>query len=220
MQRFSNYFDFQECAVSKLRIRGTEYVNIVGLDRWTKDGEHLSPCVVMIPTDWAIVYPRHFNFRREVEEPTIQQYFRSALCVKATQIDARTTDSIWFGKMKTKDGSYLAFQEIRMKDDLPVLYETYSYQKGFRDLTDLPKRKDCLRVNRVETTWAKFDDCSVPKKVIAFLSNLGSGGFQDFHLTVDLKFWNSKNKEYEDVKKVVDEAIQQVEALGAVPKPK
>jgi len=219
-QTFSNYFDFQECAVSKLRIRGADYVIIMGLDRWMKEVQLSSSCVVVNPIDWPVIYPVFFNNRVKIRESTLLDIFRLALCVKATQIDSRTIDSIWYGKITTKDGKRLGFQEIRVKDDLPVLFETFSYQKGFRDLTDLPRRKDCIRVNRVETTWAKFDDFSVPRKVKAELRCLGNGGVQELNLTVDLKFWNSKTKEYQAVKKVVDEAIQQVEALEVAPKTK
>jgi len=66
----------------------------------------------------------------------------------------------------------------------------------------------------------KFDDVSVPSKVKAELNILGTGGTQTVHLTVDLKFWNSKTKEYEQIKNSVDESIQQVEASGIVSKTK
>ena len=222
-QQFSNYFDFHQCTVTNLRIRGLDFVNVQGIDRWTRAGEageQVSPCVAVIPIDWPVIYPFHFDYLRKVGEPTFQVIFRNGSCVSATQIDARTADSVWFGKVKTKEGKHLAFDQVRFKDDLPVLFETYSYQSGFRDLSDLPKRKDCIRVNRVETTWTKFDDVSVPSKVRAELNILGPGGIQTVHLTVDLKFWNSKTKEYEQIKNSVDESIQQVEASGIVSKTK
>ncbi len=220
-QKFSNYFDFHQCTVTNLRIRGLDFVNVQGINRWMRAGEQgvVSPCVAVSPIDWPVIYPFHFNYLQKVGEPTFQVLFRNGSCVSATQIDARTADSVWFGKVKTKEGKHLAFDQVRFKDDLPALFETYSYQSGFRDLSDLPKRKDCIRVNRVETTWTKFDDVSVPSKVRAELNFLG-GGIQTVHLTVNLKFWNSKTKEYEQIKNSVDESIQQVEASGIVSKTK
>lgn len=217
-RKFSNYFDFHQCTVTNLKLRGLDFVNVKGIDRWMKAGENASPCVVVRPIDWPVIYPYHFNHLRKVGEPTLQVVFRNGSCVSATQVDARTADSVWFGKVKTKEGNHLAFDQVRFKDELPILFETYSYQRGFRDLSDLPKRKDCSRVNRVETTWSKFDDVSVPSKVKAELNIQGTGGIQTVHLTVDLKFWNSQTKDYKQIEKSVDEAIQQVEASGIMPK--
>ena len=219
-QPFSNYFDSPHCAVSKLKIRGVDYVNILGVDRWMKENPQLTSCVVVNPIDWPVIFPYQLNNRNKIEKPTFQEYYRSAMCANAIQIDARTLESIWYGKLTHNDGKRLGFQEIRFKDDLPVLYETYSYQKGFRSLNDLPRRKDCIRINRVETTWATFDDISVPRKVKAELSNGGNGGLQGLYLTVELKFWNSRTKEYKAIKKLIDEAIPQVKALEVAPKTK
>jgi hypothetical protein len=219
-ESLSSYFAVPECAVSKLRFRGTDYVNAIGIDRWMREDQHLSSCSVVMPTDWPMILPILFDNRFTRGETRIQENYRNSFCAKATQVSSRIVDSIWLGKVTTKEGNHLAFEEIRVEDDLPVLYTVYSYQQGFRDLAHLPSRKDCIRVTRVETIWTKFDDFSVPRKVKAELNSGGAGGVQDLKLTVDLMFSNSKTKEYETVKKVVDEAIQQVDALELAPKMK
>jgi hypothetical protein len=215
-------FAFRNCSRSLVKYKSVFYdldnVQIKGLvaNRWDRtDGRSIqSSCVAIEPITWPLIYTTAFSRGMDQGKPLFRHFVETSLCGKVTVINSSTVKSTWYSKATTPSGQRLVFKDITFQRDLPTSVETYSYQAGFQDANDLPDRKKCVLINQVKTKWTKVDDVSVPEIVTARLQNAGFQEVSELTLTVKIKFWTERTKEYEEMKKVADEAFAAVEKIS------
>jgi len=218
--------DFKECSRSMVKSKGVFYdlekLNYEGYrDQWVASRDLLiqSSCVSIDPMTLPFVCrPNLSRGGDQREQPQVFLFFERMRCAKATQIDSRTVQSIWFDKATTPDGRRLAFTKITFTDELPTATETLSYQAGFRDFADLPDRGKCTLIGHVDTQWTRIDDVPVPEKIIARLQNAGSREVSELIVKVKLKYWNAESKEYSEMKSIADKALVEIEKLEVTKK--
>jgi hypothetical protein len=221
----SSLFDFKTCFRSMVKYKGVFYelekLDYEGYrDQWrdTRELVTQSSCVTVDPMSWPFAYSTMLSRGEDRRVSLMRTTFVHNLCAKATQIDSRTVQSIWFNKATTPDGRRLMFKDITFKDGLPTVTETFSYQAGFRDLAELPDRKQSILINHVETTWTRIDDVPVPEKVVARLHNAGFEEVNELIVKVKLKYWNAESKEYAEMKSIADKALVEIEKLEVTKK--
>lgn len=214
-------FAFRNCSRSLVKYKDVYYdldnVQIEGLatNRWNRtDGRSIqSSCVAIEPITWPLIYTTAFSRGMDQGKPLFRHFVETSLCGKANMIDSSTVHSTWYSKGTTPSGHRLVFKDITFQGDLPSSVETYSYQSGFQDADHLPDRKKCVLINQVKTKWTKVDDVSVPEIVTARLQNAGFQEVSELIMTVKIKFWTERAKEYEEMKKVAEEAFAAVEKI-------